>query len=79
MKLQLTAEQAAEIEPHMRIGFALLGRVTRRQFDGTNSDTCGALMIEIGPVPESSLPSLRDAIRAAAKPARRRTRRGLEA
>ena len=66
MRLELTPEQAAQIEPHMRTGTALLGRVMREPFTGSNAATCGALLLELGPVPESSLPALRDAIRAAA-------------
>ena len=65
MRLQLTAEQAAAIAPHMRPGFALLGRVTREPFTGSNAATSGSLIIELGCVPETALPALRQAIRIA--------------
>lgn len=71
MKLVFTPEQSAQIEPHLLLGRALLGRVTREPYDTTNPDsyrTCGRLMIELGSVPEASLPALRAAIRA--KPAK---------
>jgi hypothetical protein len=54
MKLLLTAEQQAAIEPHLR--------------DGTNSSTSGRLRIELGAVPSSSLPALRAAITQATAP-----------
>ena len=70
MRLELTPAQAAQIEPHLRPGLALLGRVTREQFDGSNSATCGTLTLELGIVPEASLPALREAIRTATHPAK---------
>ncbi len=69
MRLQLTPDQAAEIIPHLRTGFALLGRIIREPYTGGNAETCGTLQIELGSVPESSLPALRDAIRTATAPA----------
>ena len=75
MRLELTPEQVAQIEPHMRTGTALLGRVMREPFTGSNAATCGALLLELGPVPESSLPALRDAIRTATASAPKRTRK----
>ena len=65
MRLQLSDEQAAQIEPHLRPGFALLGRVIREPFTGSNAATSGTLTIELGSVPEMSLPALREAIRSA--------------
>jgi hypothetical protein len=75
MRLILTPEQAAQIEPHLRHGRTLLGKVEREPFDGSNAATCGQLRIELGSVPTSALPALRDAIRTATttpqKPRRR--------
>ncbi len=64
-RIVITAEQAAVIEPLLRPGFAVLGRVMREPFDGTNSGTSGRLVIELGTVPEKALPKLREAIRKA--------------
>lgn len=74
--LVLTLEQAAQIEPHMRPGSALLGRVMREPFTGSNAATCGTLTMELGSVPEASLPALREAIRKAmaSAPANRKPR-----
>lgn len=69
MRLALTAAQAAQLAPHLRPGTALLGRVSREPFNGTNGDTSGALTLELGTVPEASLPALREAIRMATGPA----------
>lgn len=74
MTVTLTPDQAAQIRPMMQVGQAVLGRVTFRRFDG-DPDRCGEMEIEIGHVPETSLPALREAIRAAGdqpKPKRRR-------
>ena len=60
--LLLTAEQSAALTPSLRAGTALLGRVMREPFNGENPGTCGRLIIELGTVPESSLPRLREAI-----------------
>jgi len=46
----------------------LLGRVLREPFDGTNAEMCGRLQIELGCVPESSLPRLRANIAKANRP-----------
>lgn len=67
MKLVLTPDQCAPIEPHLKLGRALLGRVLREPYDGTNVATSGRLTLELGSVPEASLPALRAAIMA--KPA----------
>ena len=65
MRLILTPEQAAEIEPHMRPGFTLMGKIEREMFDGTNAATSGQLRLELGSVPTRSLPALRTAVRKA--------------
>ena len=72
MRLALSFAQAAQIAPHLRPGFALLGRITREGFDGTNPQSSGRLTIELGNVPTASLPALRDAIRKATAPAPKR-------
>ena len=69
MHLILTTEQSAQIEPHMRHGWTLLAKVEREMFDGTNTATAGQLRLEVGAVPTSSLPALREAIRTATAPA----------
>ena len=61
----LTAGQTAVIEPLLRLGFVVLGRVMREPFDGSNAGTSGRLIIEFGPVPKAALPKLREAIRRA--------------
>jgi hypothetical protein len=70
LKLPLSAEQCQQVEPHLRVGFALLGRITREAFDPAvgNSATSGRLILEAGFVPESSLPALRLAIQRANAP-----------
>ena len=75
MKLPLTLAQAAQIEPHLRPGFVMIGRVMREQFDGGNAATCGTLMLKLGSVPEASLPALREAIRTATSSAPVKPRR----
>ena len=70
MRLILTAEQCAQIEPHVRPGFTLLGKLEREPFDGTNARTSGRLRIELGSVPTGALPALREAIRQATAPSR---------
>jgi hypothetical protein len=62
LKLTLTPEQAALLTPQLLPGRALLGRVTREAFMGTNAETAGRLIIELGAVPETALPALRAAI-----------------
>ncbi len=69
MKLLLTPAQAAQIEPHLRPGMTLLGKIEREGFDGSNAGTSGRLTLELGSVPTASLPALRDAIRNATAPA----------
>ena len=69
MRLALSPEQVAAVSPQMRPGFALLGRITREGFDGTNAATSGTLILELGTIPTASLPALRDAIRKATAPA----------
>ena len=78
MRLELTPQQAAQIESHMRPGTALLGRVMREPFTGSNAATCGTLLLELGPVPESSLPALRDAIRTATAPGPAKRKRSVK-
>ncbi len=68
MHLILTTQQAA-IEPHIRHGWTLIGKVEREPFTGTNASTSGRLRIELGTVPSSSLPALRAAIVNATAPA----------
>ena len=65
MRLELTTAQAAQIEPHLRHGMTLLGKIEREGFDGSNAGTSGRLTLELGSVPTASLPALRDAIRNA--------------
>ena len=67
-EIVLTSEQAAVIERLLSPGLVVLGRVMREPFDGTNATTSGRLTLELGTVPESSLPALRDAIRTATAP-----------
>jgi hypothetical protein len=69
MRLELTTDQAAQIEPHLRHGWTLLGKIERELFNGANPQTSGRLTIELGRVPDASLPALRDAIRNATAPA----------
>jgi hypothetical protein len=68
LKLTLTAEQSAALAPQLISGRALLGRVTREVFTGTNAETAGRLIIELGAVPETALPALREAIAKANRP-----------
>jgi len=68
MHLILTSEQQAAIEPHIRHGWTLIGKVEREMFTGTNTSTSGRLRIELGTVPSSSLPALRAAIVKATAP-----------
>jgi hypothetical protein len=68
MKIIFTPEQAAILTPQLIPGRALLGRVTCERFDGSNPETAGRLIIELGAVPEMALPALRDAITKANKP-----------
>jgi hypothetical protein len=74
VRLTLTAEQAAQIEPIMRHDFALLGRIQRETFNGGNAETSGALIFEFGAVPEIALPALRDAIKSATIPPKRKAK-----
>ncbi len=67
MNLVLTPEQAIEVLPLIRNGSALFGRVIRERFDGENAETSGRLMLELGTIPESAIPALREAIRKANK------------
>jgi hypothetical protein len=76
MKLTFTPEQAALLTPQLIAGRALLGRVTRERFDGSNPETAGRLIIELGTVPELALPALRDAITKANKPKTGKKRKG---
>lgn len=69
--LSLTPEQAAQLTPHLRAGFALLGRIMPEPYTGANAATSGRLTLEFGAVKESALPSLRDAIRKANEPAKK--------
>lgn len=73
LRLTLTPEQAAQVTPHMRAGFALLGRIMPEPYTGAgaNAATSGRLSLELGAVKESALPSLRDAIRKANEPAKK--------
>ena len=63
------------IEPHLRTGWTLLGKVEREQFTGSNGETSGRLTIELGRVPTASLPALRAAIAGESPPAKRKARR----
>jgi hypothetical protein len=56
----------------MAPGRVLLGKVGREMFNGSNSESCGRLLLELGSVKESSLPRLRAAIIAEDKPAKAR-------
>jgi len=77
-RLILTSEQSAQIEPHLRPGWTLLGKLEREPFDGTNAATSGRLRLELGSVPTDRLPALREAIRQAATPAPRRKAGGTK-
>jgi hypothetical protein len=68
MRLKLTHAQIEEIRPFLKHGQALLARIGREVFDGTNGDTSGTPTLEFGPVPEASLPTLRQAIIEARNP-----------
>ena len=69
MRLPLSSAQAAQIEPHLRHGMTLLGKIEREGFDGSNPQVSGRLILELGNVPTASLPALRAAIRSATAPA----------
>jgi hypothetical protein len=69
MRLILTAEQSTQVEPLIRHGFTLIGKLDREMFDGTNAPTSGTLTLELGSVPTSALPALREAITKATAPA----------
>ena len=69
MRLVLTPEQQAAIAPHIRHGWTLIGKLEREMFTGTNASASGKLWIELGSVPTSALPALREAIRTARAPA----------
>ncbi len=72
MKLPLTTDQTAQIEPHLRHDAVLLARVDRLAFDGTNSATAGALMLVFTSIPIERLASVRLAISGEqAKPKRK--------
>jgi hypothetical protein len=72
MRLELTTDQAAQIEPHLRPGTVLLARVDRAPFDGTNPQTSGALMLVFASIPIERLASVRAAISGEqAKPKRK--------
>ena len=76
MRITLTAEQHAAIEPHVRPDRTLLAKIDREWFDGSTAATAGRLILEIGSVPTSSLPALRAAIRSSTSPQKpTRTRR----
>lgn len=62
MRLELTLEQLEQIRPHLDPGKALLCRIAREMFVGTNATTSGMLYLEFGTVPLASLPALRAAI-----------------
>ena len=72
MKLPLNIAQAAQIEPHLRPGWTLLGRVMREGFDGTNGATSGRLEILFAEIPSERLDAVRAAIGGQAAPAKRR-------
>ena len=74
-RLILTIAQAAQTEPHLKHGWTMLGRITREGFDGSNAETSGALILELGSVPTASLPALRAAIRTATAPAPAKAKR----
>ena len=62
MRLPLTTDQAAQIESHLHPGTVLLGRIHREQFDGSNADTSGALVIVFTSIPSERLDAVRAAI-----------------
>lgn len=74
LQLTLTMEQATQLAPMIQPGRALIGRISREWFDGSNAATGGRLTLEVGSVPESSLPALREAIQRANAPVHKRTR-----
>ena len=78
MRIVLTAEQSALVQADWKVGFVLLGKIGREQFDGANATTCGRFELEVGFVPESSLQALRNAVRKSRDPKGKKPRRKLE-
>ena len=62
MRLPLTTDQSAQIEPHLRPGTVLLGRVDREPFSGSNAGTSGTLVLVFTEVPAERLDAVRRAI-----------------
>lgn len=75
MKLHLTQTQVDAMRPFLKPGQTLLARIGREIFDGRNADTSGSPYVEFGPVPDASLPSLREAVRNANNPAKSKRRK----
>lgn len=78
MKLVFTDAQAAQLAPHVTVGRALLGRVTREPYDPACPEVAGRLVMELGTVLESALPSLRAAIAKAGEPKKAKKKAGAK-
>lgn len=48
LTLVLTADQAAQVQPHLKLGRVMLGRIIPELYTGTNPETSGRLTLEIG-------------------------------
>ena len=71
MRLALSPAQAAEIMPHSRPGWQLLGRVEREPFSGSNAETSGALQLIFVSFPAERLDAVRRAIAGEPLPKRK--------
>jgi hypothetical protein len=63
MKIDLTDEQRAALEPHLGAGKVILATLTREQFQGNNPDTSGRVQIEFRVLPAAAVDSLRQGVR----------------
>ena len=68
MRLPLTTDQAAQIEPHMRPGLTMLARIERETFAGTNGATSGRLMLIFIEIRGDRMDAVRAAIAGEAAP-----------
>ena len=77
IKVEIPAEVAKAIEAHLKQhpGSAWLGKLSRETFTGQNFATSGRLFLELGAVPDSALPKLRDVV-AEARAERQKIPRG---
>ncbi len=72
MRMELTADQCAQLTPHLRPDAVLLGRVERESFNGTNADVSGRLLIVFTSIPADRLDAVRLAIDGELAPAPKR-------